>query len=61
MQNAFREDDHRLLLKLLDYHHVSVELKSPIKDYYRNYAISFGTDNYSTEPILVRKAVLQGD
>ena len=61
MQNAFGEVDHRLLLKVLDYHHVSVELKSLIKDYYHNYAKSFGTDNYSKEPILVRKGVLQGD
>ena len=43
------------------YHHVPVELKSLIKDYYHNYAISFGTDNYSTESILVRKVVLRGD
>ena len=31
------------------------------KDYYHNYAISFGTDNYSTEPIPARKGVLRGD
>ena len=46
---------------MLDYHHVPVELKSFIKDYYRNYAIPIGTDNYSTEPILVHNGVLQGN
>ena len=61
MQNAFGEINHHLLLKVLDYHHVPVELKSLIKDYYHNYAIYFGTDNYSTEPLLVRKGALQGD
>ena len=61
MQNAFGEVDHRLLLKVLDYHHVLVELKSLIKNYYHNCAISIGTDNYSTEPMLVCKGVLQGD
>ena len=38
-----------------------MELKSLIKNYYLNCAISTGTDNYSTEPILVLKGVLQGD
>ena len=61
LQNAFGEVDHRLLLKVLDYHHVPVELKSLIKDYYHSYALSIGTGNYSTELILVRKGVLQGD
>ena len=61
LQNAFGEVDHRLLLKVLDYHHVLVKLKSLIKNYYHNYAISIGTGNYSTEPMLVRKGVLQGD
>ena len=61
MQNAFCEVDHRLLLKVLDCHHISMELKSMIKDYYHNYAISIETDNYSAQPILVRKGVLQGD
>ena len=46
LQNAFGEVDHRLLLKVLDYHHVPVELKSLIKDYYHSYALSIGTGNY---------------
>ena len=61
LAECIRWSYHRLLLKVLDYHHVPVELKSLIKDFYHNYAISFGTDNYSTEPILVRKGVLRGD
>ena len=46
---------------MLDYHHVPVKLKLKIKDHYDNYAISIGTYNYSTEPIFVRKGVLQDD
>ena len=61
MQNAFGEVDHRLLLKVLGYHHVPVELKWLNKDYYHNHAMSIGTDNYWTKRILVRKGVLQGD
>ena len=61
MQNAFGEVDHRLLLKVLDYHHVPVKLKPLIKDYYHNYVMSVGTGNYWTEPIFISKGVLQGD
>ena len=61
MLNAFGEANHSLLLKMLDYHHVPVKLKSLIKDYYDNYATFIGTGNYSTEPIFVRKGGLQGD
>ena len=46
LQNAFGEVDHRLLLKVLDYHHVPVKLKPLIKDYYHNYVMSVGTGNY---------------
>ena len=41
--------------------HVPVKLKLLIKDYYYNHATSIGTDDYSAEPIFVRKGVLQGD
>ena len=61
LPNAFGEVDHYLLLKMLDYHHVPVKLKSLIKDHYHNYAISIVTDDYSAEPIFVRKGVLQGN
>ena len=61
MSNAFGEVDHCLLSKILDYHHFPVKLKSRIKDHYHNYVISIGTDDYSAEPIFVRKGVLQGD
>ena len=61
LQNAFGKVDHHWLLKVLDCHYVPVELKSLIKNYYLNCAISTRTGNYSTEPILVRKGVLQGD
>lgn len=60
-QNAFVEVDHCLLLRVLDYHYVTVGLESLTKDYYHNYETSIGTDNHSTEPILVRKGDLQDD
>ena len=59
LQNAFGEVHHHLLLKVLDYYHVPVELKSLIKDYYYDHAIFIGKDNYSTKLILARKVVYE--
>ena len=36
-------------------------MKILITDHYDNYAISVGTDDYSTEPTIVGKGVLLGD
>ena len=55
----FGEVDHRFMLKVLEYHHLRVEIKTLITDYYDNYAISIDTDDYSTEPMIVGKGVLQ--
>ena len=43
LKNKFVEDDHRLMLKVLEYHHLQAEIKTLITDFYYNYAISFGT------------------
>ena len=59
LQNAFSEFHHHLLLKVLDYYHVPVELKSLIKDYYYDHAIFIGKDNYSTKLIFARKVVYE--
>ena len=61
LKNGFGEVDHRLMLRLLVYHHLPAEIKRLIIDYYDNCAISVGTDDCSTEPIIVGKDVLQGD
>ena len=49
------------MLKVLEYHHLPAEIKTLITDYYDNYAISVGTDDSSTEPMIVGKGVLQRD
>ena len=49
------------MLKVLEYHHLPVEIKAIIIDYYDNYAISVSTDDYTTDRMIVGKGVLQGD
>ena len=44
---------------MLEYHHLQTEIKTLITNCYDNYAIFVGTDDYSTEPIIVGKGVLQ--
>ena len=59
LKNGFGEVDHQLMLKVLEYHRLQTEIKTLITDCYDNYAIFVGTDDYSTEPIIVGKGVLQ--
>ena len=59
LKNAFREVDHKLLLKVLEYHHIPDVIELLTTDYYKNYTISIGT--YITDPLTVGKGVLQGD
>ena len=61
LKNVFGQVDHKLLLKVLEYHHIPDVVKLLITDYYKNYAISIGTDTYITDPLIVGKGVLQGD
>ena len=60
LKNAFGEVDHKLLLKVLEYHHIP-DVKLLITDYYESYAITIGTDTYITDPLIVGKRVLHGD
>ena len=60
LKNAFGEVDHKLLLKVLEYHHIP-DVKLLITDYYESYAITIGTDTYITDPLIVGKGVLHGD
>ena len=55
------EVDHKLLLKVFEYHHIPDIIKLLIIDYYKNYTITIGTDTYITDPLVVGKGVLQGD
>ena len=61
LKNAFGEVDHKLLLKVLEYRHIPDEIKLLITDYYKNYTTTIGTDTYTTDPLIVRKGVLQRD
>ena len=61
LKNAFGEVDHKLLLKVLEYHHIPDVIKLLITDYYENYAATIGTDTYITDPLIVGKGVLKGN
>ena len=61
LRNAFGTVDHRLIQKVLEYHHIPEDIKCIVKSYYENYKIRIGTAAYVTEPIAVNNGVLQGD
>ena len=61
LKNAFGELDHNLITSVLHYHHVPDHIRSLIGPFYTNYTISFGTNDFITNPINVEKGVLQGD
>ena len=61
LKNAFGEVDHRLLIKVLEFHYIPEEIKTLIRDYYNNYHVIIGTDNFTTDQINIKKGVLQGD
>ena len=61
LRNAFGTVDHRLIQKVLEYHHIPENINCIIKSYYENYKIRIGTAAYVTEPIAVKNDVLQGD
>ena len=61
LKNAFGEVEHNFIMKVLDYHHVPEQLKSIVREYYDDYVISIGTKDFITNPIVVKKGVLQGD
>ena len=61
LKNAFGEINHEVIMKVLEYHHFSEHIKSLMKSYYMNYKVSVGTDEFTTDPIVIEKGVLQGD
>ena len=61
LRNAFGEVDHQFIQSILTYHYIPQEIKSLVTALYQDYTISIGTKEYVTNPILVRKGVLQGD
>ena len=58
LKNAYGEVDQKLLLKVLEYHHIPHTVKLLITDYYKNYTITIGTDLYITDPLIVGKGVV---
>ena len=61
LKNAFGEIDHNVIMKVLEYHHFPKHIKSLVKAYYTNYKVSIGTENVTTDRIVIEKGVLQGD
>ena len=58
---TFGEIDHNVIMKVLEYHHFPEHIKSLVKAYYTNYKVSIGTDNFTTDSIVIEKGALQGD
>ena len=48
-------------MKVLEYHHFAEHIKALVKAYYTNYKVSIGTENFTTDPIVIEKGSLQGD
>ena len=48
-------------MKVLEYHHFPKHVKSLVKAYYTNYKVSIGTENFTADPIVIEKGILQGD
>ena len=61
LKNDFEKIDHNVIMKVLECHHFPEHIKSLIKTYYTNYKVSIGTDNFTTDPIVIEKGVFQGD
>ena len=61
LKKAFGEIDHNVIMKVLEYHHFPEHIKSLVKAYYTNCKVSIGTGNFTTDPIVIEKGVLQGD
>ena len=61
LKNAFGEMDHNVSMKVLEYHYFPEHIKSLVKAYYTNYRVSIGTDNLTTDPLVIEKAALQSD
>jgi hypothetical protein len=61
LKNAFGELDHKLLISVLKYHHVPPEMIELISSLYTDYHISITTNDFMTDPVNVKRGVLQGD
>ena len=48
-------------MKVLEYHKIPDVMRLLMTDYYKNYAITIGTDMYIIDLLIVGKGVLQGD
>ena len=61
LKNAFGEVHHELIKKILKYHHIPDEVISLVTSLYTDFVVSISTDEFTTNPIVVNRGVLQGD
>ena len=61
LKNAFGEVHHKLIRKVLQYHHIPEPVIDLVSNLYSDYFVSILTKNYLTSPIKVERGVLQGD
>ena len=61
LKNAFGEVHHNLIIEILKYHHMPNEVQNMILDLYGNFTTRIACKDYITDPILVKRRVLQGN
>ena len=59
LKNTFGEVNHDLLLQVLDCYHLPIKMKELIiKNYYENYALLIGTEQYHTGKGVLQRGCL---
>ena len=61
LKNAFGEVHHSLLTTVLKYHHIPEPIRNLVSSLYSKYHNSVLTNNFITNPIEIKRGVLQGD
>ena len=61
LKNAFGEVHHNLIKSVLKYHNIPTSVIDLINSLYSDYSISITTKDFVTNPIKVKRGVLQGD
>ena len=61
LKNAFGEVHHSLLTTVLKYHHIPEPIINLVSSLYYKHHISVLTNNFITNPIEIKRGVLQGD
>ena len=61
LKNALGEINHNLLDCVLEYHHITIKVRTLVRDLYMDFSTVMASDAFVTDFILVGRGVLQGD